>query len=160
MNIAKMLGMRPKDKHVSQFMSMAMSLATELDGKQAARTVADMSDMYIWIEEKADDGVKGFLGQFMSTTFSNLLIETRNAGLAGKLAHTFLVAFLEMTHTRGKSRNTAYSNIEWLHQHEKALQGLPKEKPVTVVTDEMIAAYAKDPPGRTRTSQQELNDKS
>ena len=143
MNIAKILGMRPKDKHVSKFTRMAMSLTTEMNAKHVASIVTNMSDMYMWVEEKADDRVKGMLGQFMAATFSDLLIEMRSSGLAGKLTHTWLVAFLEMTHGRGTYRKIEYNDIERLLQREKAWLSQPKAKPVIVVTNEMIAEYAK-----------------
>ena len=143
MNIARMLGMRPKDKHVSKFMSMALSLSTGMDAKHVASVVTDMSNMYMWIEEKADDRVKGMLGQFMAAKFSSLLIEMRSAGLAGKLTHTCLVAFLEMTNGCSKYRKIEYNDIERLLQRERAWLSQPKAKPVIVVTDEMITEYAK-----------------
>jgi len=105
--------MRPTDKHVNAFMKKAMGLPLERDRKRAAKLVKEMSNLYVWIEKKGDDGVKGFLGQFMSMPFSNLLIEVRELGVAGRVPHALLVSFLELTHTRGTFRN-----IEWLYERE------------------------------------------
>jgi len=117
MNIAQVLGLSPKNKHVDAFIEKAVKLPLERDGKRAAKLVKDMSALYVWIEEKGDAGVRAYLGQFVSMSFSNLLIDAKNAGATGHLAHALLVSFLELTRTRGTFRH-----IDWLYEREKPSQ--------------------------------------